>query len=294
MILVTGSSGSVGSAVLSELWRLKAQVRGLYRSEKDAAKAPSGVETAIGDFADPASLDRALQGVDTVFLVCSPIPQLVELETNVIDACVRNGGVKRIVLNSAFGAGQYEISFPSWHFAVEQRLKASGLEYAILRPESFMQNMVTYYSGSIRTDHAFYIAGGNAPLAFIDVRDIAAVIAKILTSDGHAGQTYTLTGSEALSYGEVAERISRGIGTKVSYVAISPEQAKQSMLGLGMPEWQVTAMLELGAFYTDGPGAKVTDDVKRILGRDPILFDQFVRDYAESFGAVPAKIQEGQ
>jgi uncharacterized protein YbjT (DUF2867 family) len=290
MILVTGSSGSVGSAVLSELLRLKAPVRGLYRSEKDAAKAPAGATAAIADFADPAALDRALEGVDKVFLVCSPIPQLVELECNVIDACVRNGGVKHLVLNSAFGAGQWKISFPSWHSAVEERLKASGLAYTILRPESFMQNMATYYAGSIKADHAFYIAGGDAPLAFIDLRDIAAVAAAVLTEEGHDGATYTLTGSEALSYGDVAARLSKVLGTTVNYVAVTPEQSKQSMLGMGMPEWQVQAMLELGAFYTEGPGAAVTDDVRKVLGREPILFDQFLKDYAESFGATAASM----
>lgn len=288
MILVTGSSGSVGGAVLRELLRLNAPVRGLYRSETEAAKASPGTETAIADFADSAALDRALAGVDKVFLVCSPIPRLVELESNVIDACVRNG-VRHLALNSAFGAGQWQKSFPSWHFAVEERLKASGLTYTILRPESFMQNMVTYYAGSIKADHAFYIAGGDAPLAFIDLRDVGAVAAKVLTAEGHTGKTYTLTGSEALHYGEVAAKLSKRLGTAVSYVAITPEQSKQAMEGMGMPAWQVQAMLELGAFYTEGPGTVVTDDVRTVLGREPILFDTFLNDYSGSFGATAAK-----
>jgi uncharacterized protein YbjT (DUF2867 family) len=207
----------------------------------------------------------------------------------VIDACVR-AGIKHLVLNSAFGAGQYDKSFPSWHYRVEQYLKASGLAYTILRPESFMQNMITYYAGSIRSDHAFYIAGGSAPLAFIDVRDIAAVIAKVLTTEGHPGATYTLTGSEALTYAQVAERISGAVGHAVAYVDITPEQSRQAMLGMGMPEWQIEALLQLQAFYTEGPGTIVTGDVRKVLGRDPILFDHFVNDFAESFGAVPAKV----
>lgn len=288
MILVTGSSGSVGGAVLGELLRLKAPVRGLYRSEADAAKAVAGVETAIADFADAAALDRALKGVEKVFLVCSPIPELVALETNVVDACVRNG-VKHVLLNSAYGAGQWNKSFPSWHFAVEERLKASGLAYTIIRPESFMQNMVTYFAGSIKTDHAFYTAGGDAPLAFIDVRDIAAAAGAVLTQDGHPGKTYTLTGSEAISYGEVAARISKLLGTTVNYVAITPEQSKQAMEGMGMPAWQVQALVDLAAFYTEGPGAEVTEDVRTVLGRAPILFDQFLNDYSGSFGATTAK-----
>lgn len=288
MILVTGVTGSVGGAVLSEVLQLKAPVRGLYRSEKDVAKAPAGVEPVVADFADSAALDRALAGVDKGFLVCSPMPQLVELETNVIDACVRNG-VKHLLLNSAYGAGQWDKSFPSWHYSVEQHLQASGLAYTILRPETFMQNMVTYYSGSIKTDHAFYVAGGDAPIGFVDVRDIAAVAGAILTQEGHAGKTYTLTGSEALSYGEVAGRLSNVLGTTVSYVAITPEQSKQAMEGMRMPAWQVQALLDLQAFYTEGPGTKLTCDVKQVLGREPILFDQFLNDFSESFGATTTK-----
>ncbi len=282
MVLVTGSSGSVGGAVLSELLRFEAPLRALYRSEREAAKAPRGTERAIADFSDSSALDAALKGVEKVFLVCSPIPQLIQLESNVIDAC-RRAGVSNLVLNSAYGAGLYDRSFPSWHFAVERYAAQSGLQLTILRPESFMQNMVTYYSGSIESEKAFYVAGKDAPLAFIDLRDIAAVAAKVLTSAGHAGATYTLTGSEALTYGEVADRISRLLGQKVTYVNITPEQSRASMLGLGMPDWQVQALIDLQAFYTDGPGTTVTGDVGKVLGREPILFDHFLNDYSNIF-----------
>jgi uncharacterized protein YbjT (DUF2867 family) len=288
MILVTGVSGSVGGAVLSELLRSESSVRGFYRSQDEANKALPKVETAIGDFADRASLDRALDGVETVFLVCSPIPQLVEFESNVIEAC-RASGVKRLVLNSAFGAGQYDKSFPAWHSVVEQRLKASGVPFTILRPESFMQNIVTYYSGTIRSEGAFYAAGGTSPLAFIDLRDIAAVAAACLTREGHTGATYTLTGSEVLSYAEVAERISKLTGTTVRYVDLPPAKLRQSLLGLGMPAWQVEALIDLQAFYTAGPGTTISGDVAKVLGREPIPFDQFLHDYAGSFAAEKTK-----
>src|SRR5271167_329080 len=106
MILVTGASGNVGGSVLRELLRMGEPARGRYRSPEEAAKAPAGANPVIADFADRASLDRALAGVDKVFLVCSPIPQLVELENNVIDAC-REHGIRHLVQNSAQGAGTY-------------------------------------------------------------------------------------------------------------------------------------------------------------------------------------------
>jgi uncharacterized protein YbjT (DUF2867 family) len=282
MILVTGASGNVGGQVLKELMQTGATVRGMYRSSEDAAKAPAGANAVIADFADRASLDRALEGVDSVYLVCSPIPQLVELEGNMVEAC-REHDIKHLVLNSAFGAGVYNKSFPLWHFAVETRVRESGIPATILRPESFMQNIPAFYAGTINSQGAFYVAGGDAPIAFVDVRDIGAVAAKAITTDGHVGKTYTLTGPEALTYTQVAEKLSALLGKLVKYVALTQEQLRQSMHDMGMPPWQVEALADLQAYYTDGPGAKVTGDVRTVLGREPISFDQFLQDYAASF-----------
>ncbi|HVP54337.1 MAG TPA: SDR family oxidoreductase [Candidatus Eisenbacteria bacterium] len=282
MILVTGASGNVGSAVLQELLRAGAPVRTLYRSGEDASKAPAGANAVIADFADRASLDRALQGIDRVFLVCSPIPQLVELESNVVEAC-RQHGIQHLVQNSALGASAYDKSFPGWHYEVEKRVRASGIPATILRPESFMQNIPAFFAGTINSQRAFYAATGHAPIGFVDLRDVAAVAAKVLTTDSHMGETYTLTGPEALTYTQVAEKLSALLGTPVRYVDLTQEQLRQSMRDMGIPPWQVEALADLQAYYTDGPGAKVTGDVQEVLGRGPIPFDQFLRDYAAAF-----------
>jgi uncharacterized protein YbjT (DUF2867 family) len=287
MILVTGASGNVGSAVLQELLLAGASVRTMYRSSEDAAKAPPGANPVIADFADRASLARALEGIDRVYLVCSPIPQLVELENNMVDAC-RDSGVRHLVQNSAFGAGTYDKSFPKWHAAVEERVRASGIPATILRPESFMQNIPAFFASTINSQGMFYVAGGNAPIAFVHVRDVGAVAAKVLTSDEHFGETYTLTGPEALSYSQVAARLSTLLARPVKYVALTQEQLRQSLGDAGMPPWQVEALADLQAYYTDGPGAKVTDDVQRVLGREPIRFDHFLKDYAASFAPAAA------
>jgi uncharacterized protein YbjT (DUF2867 family) len=242
----------------------------------------------IADFADRASLSRALEGVDRVYLVCSPIPQLVELESNMVDAC-RGRGVRHLVLNSALGADTYAKSFPKWHHAVEERVRASGIPATILRPESFMQNLTAFFAGTINSQGAFYAATGEAPIGFVDVRDIGAVAAKILTSDGHAGKTYTVTGPELLNYSQVAAKLSAVIGRPVQYIAITQEQLRQSMRDSGMPPWQVEALADLQAYYTDGPGGKVTSDVRDVLGREPIRMDQFLRENTSSFAPAAAK-----
>jgi uncharacterized protein YbjT (DUF2867 family) len=288
MILVTGASGNAGGTVLREVLKSGRAIKAMYRSPEDAAKSPGNVQATIADFADKPSLIRALTGVDTVYLVCSPVRELVQLESNMLDAS-REAGVRHIVLNSAVGAEDYPKSFPSWHRKVEDKLKASGLEYTILRPNSFMQNVLMYLAPSIRTQGAFYAAMGEARISFIDVRDIAMVAAQALMSSEHAGKTYELNGPEALTYGELAEKISRACGRSVRYVHIPVEQQRQAILDQGMPEWQVTALLDLQAYYTGGQGGAVDDVLANLLGRTPITMDEFVTEFRGSFQARAGK-----
>lgn len=289
MILVTGASGLVGGSVLQAMTRNGHPAVALYRSAEDARKASPGTTTVIADFADKKSLVAALEGIETVFLVCAPIPQLVELESNMIEACKESGG-QHIVQNSALAAGDYPKSFPSWHRKVEDKLKASGLPYTILRPNSFMQNLVTYLAPSIRTQGAFYAAMDEAKMSLIDVRDVAEVAVKVLVAPKeHTGKTYELNGPEAVSYSQVAEKISRVTGRPVRYVDLPEAQQRKAMLDAGMPEWQVTALLELQQYYTaQRKGADVTPVLKQLLGRAPATLDQFIQEFQDQFRASAA------
>lgn len=288
MILITGASGTVGRAVLAEVARSGEKHRAMYRSKEDAAKAPTGTETIIADFSDKASLVPALRGVESVYLVCSPIPALVQLEGNAIEAS-EAAGVRRIVLNSALGAGDYAKSFPSWHRKVEEKLKGTKLRCCILRPNSFLQNVLTYYAPSIRTQGAFYGAMGDARTSYVDVRDIAAVAAKALRGGDHDGKTYELNGPEALTCAEVAEKISRHARIAARYVDIPAEAQRKAMMDQGMPEWQVTALLELQEYYTGGKGGTLDGVLEGLLGRPPITMDQFLEEFAGEFRGQAAK-----
>jgi uncharacterized protein YbjT (DUF2867 family) len=289
MILVTGASGTVGKAVLAEVARSGQKHRALYRSKSEAAKAPAGTEAVIADFSDKASLAAALRGVASVYLVCSPVRELVQLEGNAIDAC-EAAGVRRIVLNSAMGAGDYGKSFPSWHRQVENKLNATKMARCILRPNSFTQNVVTYLAPSIREQGAFYGAmGGNARTSYVDVRDIATIAAKALQGGAHDGNVYELNGPEALTHKEVAEKISRQTGTAARYVDIPAEAQRRAMLEQGMPEWQVTALLELQEYYTGGQGGSVDGVLEELLGRPARTMDQFLKESAAEFRGQAAK-----
>ena len=282
MILITGASGSVGKAVLQEAVRKESKVRAMYRSKEEAAKAPSGCEAVLADYADKQSLRKVLHRVDSVYVVCSPIPQLVELESNMLDAC-KQAGVKHVVLNSALGAGDYPKSFPSWHRQVEDKLKSSGMSYTILRPNGFLQNIVTYNAPSIRAQGAFYVAMGDAKVSYLDVGDIAVVAVKALHGGVHAGKIYELNGPEAISNGELAKRISKAAGRTVNYVDIPESAQREAMLGMGMPEWQVTALLELQQYYKQGGGAKTDGLLESLIGRAPVTLDQYLKANVKEF-----------
>ena len=283
MILVTGVTGTVGRGVLEEVRKSGSPFKALYRSEQDARKTLAGGTAVVGDFSSKASLHGALQGVDTVFLVCSPTPDLVEFESNVIDACLENG-VGHVVLNSALGAANYPKSFPSWHRSVEDKLKATRLAHTILRPNSFMQNILAYLAPSIRAQGAFYAAMGNSRISFLDVRDIAAVVGMILTQPAaHIGKTYELNGPEAVSYPELAQRISLVASREVKFIDIPESAQRKSMLELGMPVWQVDALLDLQQYYVAGQGGEVTDVLPQLLGRAPVTLQYFLQEFREEF-----------
>jgi uncharacterized protein YbjT (DUF2867 family) len=289
MILITGASGTVGRAVLAEVARRGDKHRAMYRSKEEAAKAPAGTEAVIADFSDQASLRSALRGVESVYLVCSPIPELAQLEGNAIEAC-EESGVQRIVLNSALGAGDYAKSFPSWHRKVEDKLRATKIAHCILRPNSFLQNLLTYYAPSIRAQGAFYGAMGTARTSYVDVRDLAAVAARALKSSEHDGKTYELNGPEALTCAEVAERISRHAGVGAQYVDIPAGAQRKAMMDQGMPDWQVTALLELQEYYTGGRGGSLDGVLGGLLGRPPITIDKFLEEFAGEFRGQAAKV----
>lgn len=287
MILVTGASGNAGGAVLQAALARQLPVRAMYRSQGEAQRAPPGVAVAVADFADKSSLPPALHGIELVYLVCGPVPQLIDLESNMIEACL-TAGIQHIALNSALGAGRYQKSFPSWHGQVEAKLQATGLNYTIVRPNGFMQNIVAFYAASIRAEQAFYAAQGDGKTSIIDVRDVGAAIANILHAPAaHAGKIYELTGPEAFSNAEIAARIAHVAGVKVSYVDIPEDAQRQAMLGNGMPEWQVAALLELQEYYRSGACAGVDDALVQLLGQPPRTLDAYLNENAAAFRSQP-------
>ena len=280
MILITGASGNVGKEVLKQIVPTGANVRAAFQTVTKAAAAPSGVEIVTMDYNQPQTLQAALKGVEKVFLVGPPTANLPVLERKAIDE-IKRSGVRHVVKLSAMGGR--DAIFLRQHADSEDYIKSSGVAYTFLRPNGFMQNFVTYNGATINSQNAFYGSQGDGEVSHIDLRDIAAVAVKTLTEHGHEGKAYTLTGPEALSNPRVAEILSEDTGREIKYVDLTAEQFKQALLGAGLPEWSANALVDLQQFYRRGSASAVTRDVEQLLGRKPISFEQFSRDYAQAF-----------
>lgn len=283
-MLVTGATGNVGSLVVRELQGRGISVRAFVRDpDKAAAMLDDGVELVFGDFSNPESVRRALEGVEGVFLACANDPRQVEYETGVIDAA-RQAGVMRIVKLSALGAEiGSPIAFWDWHGRIEEHLRASGVRFVVLRPTFNMTNLLGSAEAVGHAGSLFAPADG-ARVAMIDPRDIAAVAAVALAEDAHDGKTYTLTGPEAITFERVTEELSAVAGRRVEFVAVPDEAARQGMIEQGMPEFVAGQIVAVFGFLRRGAQDRTTDTVRALTGREPRGFAEFTRDHAGLFG----------
>ncbi len=287
MILITSAPGNNANAVIRELTEAGVRVRALLRNPNSAGeiKGPL-VEVAVGDFLNPASLDAALRGVEKAFLIPPTDPRSVEMQVNFIRAAKR-AGTRHVVKLSVNGADvNSPVRVARWHAEGEKELEASGIPFTHLRPNAFMQNLLGL-APTIVSQGEFYQPAADGKVSHIDVRDIAAVAAQALTENGHQGKTYVITGPEALSYDEVARKLSTALGRPVKYVNITPEDFKKSLLGWGIPEYMADGLNEFFAAIRAGYCAVVTNTVEEVAKRKPISFDDFVHDFAEAFTARP-------
>ena len=280
MICVTGASGTLSSEVIRQLERQQMPFRAAYFSEEAARAAQArGVDAVLIDYNRPDTLWTAFGGCTTLFLLGPNALNQTELELNAVDAASA-AGVRHIVKQSVMGAAEEAYSLAKIHRPVEKAIERSGVGWTFLRPNSFMQNAVTFMAPTIRAEGAFYSATAQARISHIDVRDIAAVAVAALTTEGHEGQIHTLSGPEALTYDEVADELSRALGRVIRHVNLPPADLKAGMLAEGMPESIADRMLDLERYFREDRASTVTDDVKRVIGREPKRFADYVRDTA--------------
>lgn len=282
-ILVTGATGTTGQPIAEQLSRLEGvAVRAATRSPGKVAQDGKTAYVPF-DYEEVSSIQKALEGVQKVYLVTPFVPEMFDYESRVI-AQLSQAGVQHVVKLSVIGADpENGITPQKIHGQLEQLIRETGIPYTFLRPGSFMQNYAHYMSQTIKSQQAFYQPLGEGKLSLVDARDIAAVAGKALTGAGHEGQAYTLTGPEALSNYEVAAILSDVLGREIKYVDVPEQQARQGMEAAGMPEWFIARMEELNRAGKAGYMATISQDIEKVTGARPTSFRQFAADYADAF-----------
>ncbi|PYL96493.1 MAG: NAD(P)-dependent oxidoreductase [Verrucomicrobia bacterium] len=281
-VLVTGATGTIGRDIAKRLSEGGVSVRAGVRDQAKAKKELPDIALVPFDFENEKMFSAALEGVEKVFLLPPLLPNQLELMNRFVDAAKR-AGVGHIVKLSAIGIdGETQSTAIKWHGASERHIRESGVAFTFLRPNSFMQNFITYFPPR---NGAIYLPWGTGTASFVDTRDIANVAAKALTSDGHGGRIYTLTGPATLGIAEVALILSEVAGREFKYVDVPEAAARDGMLQAGVPPWQVELVLELHAINKQNRWSAVTSDIEKVTGTPPTDFAQFARDHADKFRA---------
>lgn len=277
LIGVTGAPGNVGTPLVRALLDRGARVRVLARRPdhaRDVLGEAPGLEYMQFEFGDRRTYVRAMQGVDRLF-VTRP-PQLSQVRRDMVPALdvALGAGVEHMALLSIQGAER--IRFVP-HAKLEQYMQESGVAYTFLRPSFFMQNLTTTHLPELRQGE-IYVPAGQGRTSFVDVRDVAEAGAVVLTEDGHANRAYELTGSESLTYGEVAAKFTAATGRPIRYADPSPLAFFRHMRARGVATGQIVVMEGIYATARFGIAGRVTPELARLLGRAPRSVDDFARD----------------
>jgi uncharacterized protein YbjT (DUF2867 family) len=275
-ILITGASGNIGYALTQQLINDSVS---LVLGTRDGSM-PKGLDTGAAqaqalDFMRPTTWEKALVGVDRVFLMRPPAISDTKTYLRPFIHLMKEKGIGHVVFLSLLGVNP---AMP--HYQVEQDLKASGLSYTMLRAGFFMQNLTQAYLADIRERDEIALPAGKGKTSFIDGRDIAAVArVALLDPKAHRNAAYDLTGAEALDYGQVAEVLSEELARPIAYRDLSFWAYWRKLRREGKPPALARVMLLINVIAWLGKAATITDEVPRLLGRAPIDLKQFVQDH---------------
>ena len=287
MYAVIGATGNTGRAVVRELEVLGERPLCIVRNADKAKDVlGAGANIAVAELDERAALQRALAGSKRVFIVTGHNPKSAEQQINVIDAA-KAAGAQYIVKVS----GGREVVGPAVeslngraHHEIEQYLAACGLQWCVLSPGLFMQNMLGQ-AANIKNDGKIIQPWSKSiPVALIDVRDTAALGARVLRDPAkHTGKTYWFTGA-ATTYGEFAAVIAEVLGKPIDYVEITLAQAEAGMKQRGLPDWLVAHFIAMARAGSHGAFSREdTGPIRDIVGRPPIGLRQFVEDHRRAF-----------
>jgi uncharacterized protein YbjT (DUF2867 family) len=293
MLLVTDVMGHVGRAVLAELANQPVPVRALLNEPAELPVRAPNIEAVQGDLADEASLQRALQGVEAVFLASTFSPQIAETHTRLVSVA-KAAGVVRLVQLSSVGANASLCCARAlrWLGQAERGVADSGLSITRLRPTMLLQMLFEFAPSIVQQG---LIAGPfrSTPWTWVDARDVGAVAAAALRDPTHAGRTYTVTGAEQLSYQQIAERLTVILGKPVRFTDITANEARGWLQAKGLSPVMIEAKLELwDACASNFINVAPTSVVRDVTGRAPRSVEDFVQDHRSRFQSREALVPQ--
>jgi uncharacterized protein YbjT (DUF2867 family) len=276
-ILITGATGTIGTQLTKEL-----TAKGVTFYSM-TSKPSTESNTRVANFSDVQSLTKAFTGITTLFVLLPLVANKLELARN-IAAAAKAAGVLHIVRSSGAGADSASgFALPRLQGQIDDVLSATGIACTFLRPAGFMQNYATYQAAQVKAG-VINAAHGDAKKSMVDARDIASVAAEILLNPtNHAGKAYTLTSNDSLTEKESASILTAATGKPVRYQPISNDDAINGMKQWGLPQAVIDVMASLNDIVSAGYAAGTTDDVQTLLGRAPISFTQFAKDYSDAW-----------
>ncbi|EKO3993615.1 SDR family oxidoreductase [Vibrio fluvialis] len=269
-VLVLGASGHVGQPLVAELLAKGEQVKAASRS----GKAFGAAEGVVFDFADPTTFDAAFDGVDRAYVMLPGgyVESKALLEPVIQAAAERN---VKVVFQSVLGVDADD-SIP--YRQVEIALENSGVPYVILRPNWFADNFHTYWKAGI-DQGVIGVPAGEGKSSFIDVRDIASSAAAALTTNRFDNQAFNLTGPEAMSYAQAAQKISEALGKPVAYQAMEEGAFCDLLKSVGVPADYAEFLTSIFYPVREGWTAGVSDAVATLTGKAPRSLDEYIADH---------------
>ncbi|WP_280384820.1 NAD(P)H-binding protein [Nocardia wallacei] len=288
MILVTGATGTIGSEIVRQLVDRGAPVRALTRNPE--ASFPPGVHVAQGDYSASAAVRAAMAGVEAAFLVGVLGPDDTNTDAELV-AAARAAGVRRVVKLSAIGTGDANLAgVGTWHLPGEEAVRTSGLEWTILRPTAFASNTRSW-AEPIRATGVVPVRTGDGRQGVVDPRDVAAVAVEALVSGEHTGRVYTPTGPELLSEPDQAAILGAALGRELRTTALSDEAARDMLRAAGLSDAFIDGAQQGAAHVRAGGNEVLTEDVRRVLGREPHTYARWVADHLREFdgGSIGAR-----
>ncbi|GGE03840.1 NAD(P)-dependent oxidoreductase [Polymorphobacter glacialis] len=282
-ILITGATGQVGSRTLDHLaGRADVEIVAAVRSAAKAAPLSArGIATVIFDLDDEATHLPALEGVERLFVVTGYTVDMLRQSKALLDNA-KKAGVSHVVHLGACGRDDTTVAHWAWHQLVERYIEWSGFTWTHLRPETFMQNLLSYGGKKAVNDGVINAFVADARLSWVDVEDVAQVAALALAHpELHGGKTYRL-GYDAKGFGEIAAMMTAIIGKPFRYEPLAPEVFLQSMIDAGAEMAYMGCVYEHWKRYAAGtiPGADdVFDNFPGIAGRQPVRWADFIEKH---------------